>query len=155
MNSTLMQSVRQADGRYFTNAELKPLQQYVQTYSTRLQAYTMLREKGDEFTLLTLRKFAIAEPQVVQQHSEKCKRDITYVMQTLALSLLKDDERTFREQLVLWMQNIMAALHKGQQSARAYQILQQVVAEKMPPECAKLVNGYLHELVLAMKTNGQ
>jgi len=155
MNNTLMQAVGQADGRYFTDAELRPLKQYAQTYATRLQVYSILSEKSDAFVLKALRKFAITEAQVIQQHGEKCKRDMDYVMQVLALSLLKDDEQTFREQLVLWMQNIMAALHKEQQSARAYLLLQQVIAEQMPADCANLVNVYLDEFILALKAGGQ
>ncbi len=155
MNSILMQTVGQADGRYFTDAELRPLKQYAQTYATRLQVYSILSEKSDAFVLKALRKFAVTEAQVIQQHGEKCKRDMDYVMQVLALSLLKDDEQTFREQLVLWMQNIMAALHKEQQSARAYLLLQQVIAEQMPADCAKLVNVYLDEFILALKAGGQ
>lgn len=151
MNSTLLQNARQADGRYFTDAELKPLEHYVQTYAIRLNTYSILREKGDELVLHALRKFAVMEREIIQQHGQKCKRDMTYVMQVMALLLLQDDERAFREQLVLWMQNILAAVNAERQSARAYQVLQQVVSERMPAECAKLVNTYLEELILLLK----
>ena len=151
MNSTLLQSARQADGRYFTDAELKPLERYVQTYAVRLETYSILREKGDELVLLALRKFAVIEGEMMRQHGDKCKRDMSYVVQVLALPLLQDDEGAFREQLTLLMQNILAEVHAERQSARAYQFLQQVVAEKMPAECAKLVNTYLEDLILSLK----
>lgn len=155
MNSTLLQSARQADGRYFTDAELKPLERYVQTYAIRLKAYSMLREKGDELVLHALRKFAVIETEIIQQHGDKCKRDMTYVTHVLASSLLKDDERAFREEFVLWTQNILTAFHRNQACSRAYRILQQVITEKMPDDCAKLLNVYLEEFILALKANGQ
>ncbi len=151
MNSTLLQSAKQADGRYFTDAELKPLERYVQTYAIRLKTYSILREKGEDLVLLALRKFAVMETEIIQRHGDKCKRDMGYVVQVLALHLLQDDEGAFREQLTLWMQNILAAVHAERQSARAYQFLQQVVAEKMPADCAKLVNAYLEDLILSLK----
>jgi hypothetical protein len=68
----------------------------------------------------------------------------------VAIAILKDDHEGFRQQLVLWMQNIMAALRKEAQSAKAYMFLQDVVKVSMPVESAKLVNDTLDEFIRAL-----
>ncbi|HIK55729.1 MAG TPA: hypothetical protein IGS37_11280 [Synechococcales cyanobacterium M55_K2018_004] len=155
MNSTLEQSLHQADGRYFNDVELKTLEQFVQTYSIRAKTYALLCERSDDLILQALRRLAATDGTVVQQHGEKCKRDMSYVVRTLALTILKDDAAGFREQLVLWMQNIMSALHKEAQSARAYRLLQDVVREKMPAEAAQLINRYLEEFITALMVGAE
>lgn len=50
------------------------------------------------------------------------------------------------------MQNIMSALHKDDQTARAYRGLQEVLRQRLSPECMTLVNPYLVTFIEAMTT---
>jgi Phycobilisome protein len=152
MNSTLENNLRQADGRYFTDAELQPLENFLQTYQTRVMTYHLLKQQSEALIDLTLYKLQRLEPDTVTNHRDTCKRDMSYVIQALALSLLRDDEAAFREQLILWMQNIMVALRKEAQSARAYKLFQEVVTEKLPANSAALINHYLGLFVDALMT---
>jgi mannitol-1-phosphate/altronate dehydrogenase len=150
MNSTLEATLRQADGRYFNDAELQPLEGYVQTYALRLETYSLLGEQSEKLVLQTLRKLAQTDRHTIQEHGEKCKRDMSYVVRSIAIAILKDDEDAFNQQVVLWMQNIMTALHKESQSARAYRLLTEVVAENFPAANAKLVNDNLETFITAL-----
>jgi hypothetical protein len=150
MNSTLEQTIYQADGRYFTDSELTHLENYLGSYQLRLETYQLLQERGDQLVLQALRKLAQTDRGVVQEHGEKCKRDMGYVLCSLALAILKDDENGFREQLILWMQNIMSALRKEAQSARAYRFLQDVIREQVSAPSAELINRYLTDFIEAL-----
>jgi len=150
MNIVLEQNIQNADGRYLTDNELDALDGYVQTYAIRLKTYTLLQEKSGEYILRALQQLAKTDAQTVQQHKDKCVRDMEYVVRSIAVAILRDDEEGFRQELLLWMQNIMAALHKEQQSSRAYQLLKTVLEEDMPQECSTLVNHYLNEFIAAL-----
>ncbi|HEY9624875.1 MAG TPA: hypothetical protein V6C78_31395 [Crinalium sp.] len=150
MNNALKQNIYQADGRYFTDVELGVLDGYCQTYPARLQTYNILCEKADTLVEQALQKLAQTDGAVVTTHKEACVRDMNYVLRSVAIAILKDDHEGFRQQLVLWMQNIMAALRKEAQSAKAYMFLQDVVKVSMPVESAKLVNDTLDEFIRAL-----
>jgi hypothetical protein len=150
MNSTLEQHIREADGRYFTDLELRPLEGYLQSFQVRSTTYALLCEKSDLFIQQVLDKLAVIDSAVIHEHGETCRRDMSYVLRAIALAVLKDDDEGFREQLILWMQNIMMALRKEAQSARAYQFLQEIVTQQMPPECANLVNRNLQAFIQAL-----
>lgn len=150
MNTLLDRYIREADGRYLTDSELGMLDTYVSTYSTRMQAYKILQEKSESFILQALQRLSQTDAQTVRQHKDKCIRDMVCVMRAIAVAVLRDDEQAFRDELLLWLQNILSALHKEQQSSRAYQLLQKVVSEEMPGESAKLVNYYLGEFIAAL-----
>ncbi|MDX2214867.1 MAG: hypothetical protein SFY66_16385 [Oculatellaceae cyanobacterium bins.114] len=155
MNSTLEQHIREADGRYLTDLELSSLEGYAQSYQVRLTTYSLLCEKSDIFIQQVLDRLAKTESAVVRQHGETCRRDMSYVLRAIAVAILKDDDNAFREQLILWMQNIMMALRKEAQSARAYQHLQEIITQQMPAEPAKLINRNLQEFIQALNLGMQ
>jgi hypothetical protein len=150
MNNTLEQSVYNADGRYFTDEELTTLTEYCQTYPTRLKTYTILCEQAPLLVQQALQQLAQVDGATVLEHRDKCTRDMSYVLQSIAIAILKDDNEGFRQRLILWMQNIMAALHKEAQSARAYQLLKTVIRVNMPAENAELINDNLDEFIKAL-----
>jgi len=150
MNSTLITNVLKADGRYLTDEELQPFQSLGKTHATRLRTYGLLEERAEALINQTLDKMAQAEPTVISQHRSVCHRDMTYVLRSVAIAILQDDEPAFMEQLVLWMQNIMKAVQKEKQSAWAYRILQDVVSEKLPAINARLVNHFLQVFIDAL-----
>jgi hypothetical protein len=150
MNILLEKHIFEANGRYLADAELVPLDDYFKTYAARLQTYRLLQERSDQLILATLRKMAQTHRHVIQEHSDKCQRDMSYVLRTAALALLKNDEDSFQEDLILWMQNIMRSLHKEDQSAYAYKLLQETIKANMPTENAMLINHYLGLFITAL-----
>jgi hypothetical protein len=150
MNTILAQSIREADGRYLSDSELDTLDTYVGSYSDRLKTYGLLHDRSEEFILMALKTLAQTDAQTIREHKDKCVRDMGYVLRGIAIAILRDDPRAFREEVLLWMQNIMAALHKEKQSSRAYRLLQEVVVAELPAESAALINGYLEEFITAL-----
>lgn len=152
MNSNLEQQIRDADGRYLTDNELDTLDTYVETYALRLSTYTLLQEKAEDYILQSLQLLSKTDARTVELYHEKCVQDMGYVVRAIAVAILRDDEIAFRQELLLWMQNILTALHKEKQSSRAYRLLQTVINTQMPPESAALVDHYLDEFITALKT---
>ncbi len=147
MNSTVIATVLQADGRYLTDDELQPFQSLRKTHATRLRTYGLLEEQAEALINQALDTMAQTEPNTISQHRSVCQRDMSYVLRAIAVAILQDDEAAFIEQLVLWMQNIMKAVQKEKQSAWAYRILQEVVSEKLPAMNARLVNHFLQVFI--------
>lgn len=154
MNNLLEKNIRAADGRYLSDNELQPLQDYFTTFAARMETYCLLGVHAEKLILQALEKVAQTDRATLQQHHHLCKRDITCVLQSAALAILKDDEAGFTEQLIMWMQNIMTALKKEAQSARAYRALQEVITANLPATNALLVNHYLERFIDALMTSG-
>ncbi|MGG6296519.1 phycobilisome protein [Leptolyngbya sp. AN02str] len=152
MNRLLEESIRNADGRYLSDRELSPLEHYAHSYHNRLNTYTLLHQNADQLVTRSLQQMGVSDPYVTQ-HKTTCFRDMSYVVRMVAIALLRDDEDGFKQEFVLWMQNILAALHKDAQSAKAYRILQITIANELPSDNAKLVNHYLSEFIAALSTN--
>lgn len=143
MHNTLVKSLNNIDGRYLGDTELHIFREFVSSYEVRRSAYEYLQQHADDMVLTTLRRMMPTHRQAIQQHGDLCKRDMSYVLRYAALSMLKDDQNGFVEELVLWMQNILFALKKEQQSLKFYQELQAVISQQMPAQEAALINQYL------------
>ncbi len=150
MNKIIESHLSNLDGRYLGDEELQVFEDYLASHQIRLNIYTFLQEKSNDLILDVLREMTRSHRQVIQEHGEKCRRDMGYVLQFAAVSILRNDEAFFTEHLVLWMQNIMVALKKEQQSAKAYRLLQQAVERQLPSEEAELVNHYLNLFIEAL-----
>ncbi len=147
LNHTLERAIATADGRYLASQELMPLEQYVQTYRTRLEAYQYLRDNSDKLVLLALRKLAQVHPELIQQHGSRCKYDMNEVLRYVALSILRDDETFFREQMMSWLDTILVAHKRHAHCVVAYVALQDAIAAAFPAHVGSFVRPYL-EIVL-------
>lgn len=149
MNTALRESIRQADGRYLTDAELQPLHQYLDSFAVRFHAYTLLQEHHQTLVVQALRQLARTHRPAVVEHGEKCKRDMAYTLECVAQAVLLDDALGFHDGYLIWMQNITRSLHKQDSAIQAYRFLQAEVSALFPANGAQLVNHYLEELIQA------
>jgi hypothetical protein len=150
MNKVLLETIKESDGRYLSDLELRPLAQFVASYETRFTTYATLKEKAETLVLNSLRRLMqTPHRKVITEHGSKCQRDMTYTLQCVAQAILLDDAQGFMEDYVLWMQNITRALHKENSAIDAYRALQQEVAATFPAEGALLINNHLDKLIQA------
>ncbi|MBW4460893.1 MAG: hypothetical protein KME47_11765 [Nodosilinea sp. WJT8-NPBG4] len=151
MNHTLLNSIRESDGRYLSDSELRPLAQFVASFDTRFKTYTRLRADGETLVLNALRQLmAGSSREVVQVHGAKCQRDMLYTLECIAKAVLLDDPDGFMEEYVMWMQNITRALHKQDSAIAAYRSLQAQVLAALPEASAQLIISYLDKLIQAL-----
>ncbi|MBF2028347.1 MAG: hypothetical protein IGS48_16535 [Oscillatoriales cyanobacterium C42_A2020_001] len=151
MSRTLTQDVQSAEGRYLTNDELMPLESYAQTYSNRINTYLLIEKYADQLVAMALQQLAQTDQATVQQHGDLCRRDMGDVLRLSARAFLMDDPDDFRN-FVLWMQNMVRAVKKEAQSARAYSTLQIIIQKHLPPECARSINAYLQQVIESLRS---
>ena len=153
LNYSLDNNILEADGRYLEAQELQPLEDYLQTYATRLETYQQLREHSEKLVLLALRKFATTHPELIQQHGGRCKYDMTEVLRYIALSILRDDEIFFKEQMMVWLDTILLAHKRNSHCVVAYRNLQEAIAVNLPAPCANLIRPYLELISQSLQSH--
>ena len=153
LNHTLEKNILEADGRYLNSQELNPLEQYLQSYNIRLETYQQLRDQSDKLVLQALRKLAQAYPEIIQQHGQRCKYDMTEVLRYIAVSILRDDETFFKEQMMSWLDTILLAHRKTSQCTIAYRALQEAVNSSLSATSGNLVRPYLDIVLQSLQSH--
>ncbi len=146
MNKTFTQELQDAEGRYLSNTELLTLDQYAQSYSARVTAYAYVERYANQLVAQALQQLAQTDGPTVQLHGHLCQRDMGDVLRLSARAILMDNPEDFQD-FVLWMQNMMRAVKKEAQSAKAYGILQAVIQTQLPPDAATLINAHLQQVI--------
>ncbi|MEB3337708.1 MAG: phycobilisome protein [Leptolyngbyaceae bacterium] len=153
LNHTLEDNILEADGRYLDPQELFPLEQYLQGYTTRLATYQQLRDQSDKLVLYALRKLAQAHPDLIQHHGQRCKYDMTEVLRYIALSILRDDEVFFKEQMMSWLDTILLAYKRTNHCTIAYRYLQEAINAALPPANSTLTRPYLDIVLMSLQSH--
>lgn len=153
LNRTLEKNIIEADGRYLSTQELYPLEQYLRSYTARLEAYQQIQQHSEKVVLQALRKFALAYPEIIQKHGPRCKYDMSEVLRYMALSILRDDETFFKEQMMSWLDTILLAHKKNSHCATAYQYLKEAIDANLPSNCSSLLYPYLDGVILILKSH--
>lgn len=145
--------INESDGRYLTDTELQKFQQYVQTFTVRSKTYEILREKSEPLIKHALKKFMLTYPDVMEKHSQRCLYDMRMAVCIIGLSILRDDLRFFKETLFLWQANILGAYQRNQSCHKAYECLQEVFKEYLPPACNQLLKPYVDVMLQSLDTH--
>ncbi len=153
LNQTLENNILEADGRYLDGQELQPLEQYVRSYAARLEAYQQLRDHSEKLVLMALRKLATMYPELVQQHGGRCKYDMTEVLRYIAISILRDDEVFFKDQMMVWLDTILLAHKRQSQCGQAYRNLQEAIAAHLPTATTSLIRPYLEIIIQSLQAH--
>lgn len=151
MNNALLTSLRNADGRYLTDAELRPFDQMMDAFQTRVSLYNQVRDHGKDLVLNTLRRLMqTPHRQVVQEHAQKCQRDMLFTLEYISKGILLHDEEGFMEEYLVWMQNIIRAFHRQSACVVAYRLLKDEVRTTLPGDQSNLMVLYLDKLTEAL-----
>ena len=153
LNHTLDRNVFDADGCYLDAQGLKPLEQYLQTYATRLEAYQQLRDQSQALVQQALKKFEQAYPDLIQKHRQRCQYDMAEVLRYIALSILRDDEVFFKEQMMSWLDTILLAHKRNSHCMMAYRNLQEAINANLPPASSSLIRPYLDSVILTLQSH--
>lgn len=151
LNHTLDKNIVEADGRYLNTQELESLERYYESYRTRLDAYQILRDRGDRLVIAALQKLAQTYPELIQQHGPRCKYDMSEVLRYIAVSVLRDDELFFKEQMMVWLDTILLAHRRNAHCGLAYRYLQEAIAVALPAPVSNLVRPYLEGVVQSLQ----
>jgi hypothetical protein len=140
--SQLKQLSLDIDGRYASDAELEFLVTYAKTFPMRFKTYQTIQGLEDAIVQQASSTLQARHPQVFLQGGEnlavKWKRDTMRVLRYSAVAMLMDDPTTLRECFLLWFQTIMRAFGAQKSCDATYEIMQQVVKQKLQPDEALL-----------------
>ncbi len=153
MNNAILDAIQKADGRYLSDLELRPFNDITESFQTRLAAYMYLKDHSKELVLNALRRLVhTPHRQVLQEHGSQCQRDMSYTLEYIAKGLLLQDEDSFMEEYLVWIQNILRALNRQDACVVSYQLLRDEVRGTLSGESCNLVLLYLEKLIEAMAT---
>lgn len=155
LNHTLEAKILEADGAYLDFQGLRSFEQYTQSYATRLETYQNLRDNSTPLIVQSLRKFAQAYPDLIQKHGQRCQYDMTEVLRYVALSILRDDEIFFKEQVLSWLDTILVAYKKNSYCPIAYRYLQESINSSFPPSNSVLIRPYLDSVSTTLQSHAQ
>jgi len=150
MNRTLDEKIGDVDRVYLTDTELFNLERYANSFSVRVKTYNLLRDRADEITIKALKLLAQQYPELVQKQLQRCKYDMSTVIRYTSLSVLRDDELFFSEALMDWLANIINSYQITKECSTAYRLMQSVVDDMFPAECAALVKPYSEKAISAL-----
>lgn len=153
LNHTLTQKVIEADGSYLDAQGLKPLEQYLQTYTTRLEAYQQIRDHSQKLVQQTLKKLGQSHPELIQKHGQRCQYDMTEVLRYIAVAILRDDEVFFKEQMMSWLDTILLAHKRNSHCITAYRYLQAAINADLPASTSSLIRPYLDSVALTLQSH--
>lgn len=151
LNHQLSQAMIDADGRYLTSEELRPLENYVETYQRRLEAYQTLSQHSDALVLAALKKFARVHPEIIKNSGKRCQYDMSQVLRYVALCILLDDEFMFREKMMFWLDTMLRAHRKQEACCKAYQYLKEAVKESLPSKVSEQVTPFINIIFESMQ----
>jgi hypothetical protein len=150
MNRTLDAKVTAIDHVYLTDSDIFNLENFANTFSLRVKTYNLLRDYSEEMTTRSLQLLAQQYPELLQKQMQRCKYDMSNTIRYASLSVLRDDELFFTETLMDWLANIVKSYQVAKECSIAYRLLQSVVDEMLPAECAALVKPYTEMAIAAL-----
>ncbi|MDX2216239.1 MAG: hypothetical protein SFY66_23435 [Oculatellaceae cyanobacterium bins.114] len=153
LNHTLTQKVLEADGSYLDAQGLKPLEQYLQTYATRLETYQHIRDQSQKLVQQAIKKLSQIYPELVQKHGQRCQYDMSEVLRYVALAILRDDEVFFKEQMMSWLDTILLAHKRNAHCMVAYRYLMEAINATLPPASSSLIRPYLDNVTLTLQSH--
>lgn len=153
LNHTLEKNIIDADGRYLDMQGLRPLENYLQSYASRLETYQNLRDQSQNLIAAALKKLAQAYPDIVQKHGQRCVYDMSEVLRYIALAVLRDDEVFFKEQMMSWLDTILLAYKRHAHCATAYRYLEEAINSSLPASNRSLIRPYLESVVMMLQSH--
>ncbi len=153
MNNALLDVIQKADGRYLNDLELRPFDDVIDAFQTRINTYHSIQEQGKELVLNSLKSLMQTPHRaVVQEHGARCQRDMLYTLEYIAKGILLHDEDGFMEEYLVWMQNIIRAFHRQEACVVSYKLLKAEVRNSLAGDQANLMVMYLDKLIEALDT---
>jgi len=120
LNPILDQYSSTLDRGYLSNEALAQLELYIQTFPNRINSYKLLRDQAEEIVTRSIELLAVDYPDLVKTKNELCRRDMTSVLMSIALAILRDDEQMFRDRFLDWFSNILSSFQVNDEYSLAY-----------------------------------
>lgn len=155
MNRQVAAVMREAEGRYLSQAEIDSVLETVRGFERRVAIMRKIEAKEKEIILPMVEAvfnhypdFSAERPQAF----EKCVRDETLVLRYCAMAMVNGDAELLREKLLYWMQTVLASLDFDKDFIRfTYETMQEHISRALAAEEAAEINPYI-DIVIAELT---
>lgn len=160
MLSSVRTLIRDTDGRYASDGELRFFQKYLSTANSRISAYCKLQKAEPQIIAEVLRQIRNQDPTLFQGEqgdlTAKWQRDTVWVLRHCATALLLDDLNTLKDGLLTWVQTIMQAFGAQRSCLLTYATMQRVIGSWLTPEELVLMLPILEEvrMILGQQQTG-
>ena len=133
----------EAEGQYATDADLKFLEDYLETVDTRFSAYKKIRDAQEKI----VERVETQKRQMSKNLSSLegrditsvCNRDMAVILRYALSSMLLNDMDYLRDGILIWYQTIVRAYKYTDHDQSIYEILQKVVQTYLTPEESDIV----------------
>lgn len=143
MLSKLQQLTSNADGRFASDNELQFIDDYVNSFNTRVNCYQQIKDAEKEIVETVLAKIQSSHPNLLLAKGEdmkkKWKQDTLRVLRHSAMTVLLDDSEQLRQQFLYWFQTIMQSFGAQESCDVTYRIMQDVVKDLLPRDISDLL----------------
>ncbi|MCS6782862.1 MAG: hypothetical protein RMI89_02450 [Gloeomargarita sp. SKYBB_i_bin120] len=133
----------QADGRYVTPEEWQPVQTYLAQLRQRFSAYSKIQAAADQILQEVERRLLQRAPRIFHKGqrdmSAICRRDRADVLRYICATLLTGDITAYKQRLLCWLQTIARSFQDQVAARQTYEVLGEVLKEKLPPQEFALV----------------
>jgi ATP-dependent Clp protease ATP-binding subunit ClpA len=146
MYKTYQKGLEYINDRYLQERDLEVIDRYVASFPLRVATHQQLRRSAEQLVNAALEEFAKTEPEAIAQHRHLCARDLHFILQMTANVVINDHRAGFTDSL-LWLQNVLRSMHKESTSAKAYKILQGMIAQQLSAEQCALIEPYLSQAI--------
>jgi hypothetical protein len=136
-----------ADGRYASDAELKFLQDYLDSFDLRVSAYEKIRNNEEKIINQLAAKAMAANPKIFFKgsvdHTAICRRDRAHVLRISSAAMLLDELENLRDGFLCWYRTIIQAFNDQMPAQITYQMLGEIVSQYLTPEEMSLIRPAL------------
>lgn len=131
------------DGRYASDAELQFMEDYLQSFDQRLQAYLAIQAAEPILIREVEAQLKAKDPQLlmrgIENFANKWRADTVRVLRISALAMLIDDPERHKQRLLYWFQTLMRAFRTQRSCDVTYQLLQDAVRKHLSPQDSELI----------------
>jgi hypothetical protein len=121
----------EAEHRYLKPDELEPLNQYMESLPTRMEAYCAIRDRELEIMQPVADQLQIAMPQEPIEILERSIKYALLVLRYCAMAMLLNDDSFVQSRLLNWLHGTMTALNTGAIDSTLYRLLNQQLVKTL------------------------
>lgn len=131
------------DGRYANDAELQFMEDYLQSFDRRCQAYLEIQKLEATLIKEVEAKLKARDPQLlmrgIENFASKWRADTIRVLRISALAMLIDDPERHKQRLLYWFQTLMRAFRTQRSCDVTYRLLQESARRHLSADGAELI----------------
>ncbi len=142
MNTEMIETIRQAEGRYLTDSEIDVLRSYAVDFTQRLAAARGVEARERKIVDDAVERYLARRPEAAGQRAaveEELRTTLRYATQ----AFVKKDMAAFEKDFVPWFAELVLALAPREEVVQRHAFLKAALEEHLDPIDARKIAAYL------------